>query len=177
MFGSVCSGPLVVFGPRQASCICLHVLRNSPGVHGVPAPQKKRHYYVITRLRYAAMLHCLCLGEESRMQQMSGRHLFVYIVAQQKSQLAASTCTCTSMVNRAHLKPLLLCLLMHIVLLWRAQPVCVCCVMMLMIIWRGRGLAAPRALILKSMLPCLQSDSTLVCVLGSHDCPRSLIGS
>lgn len=77
VFGAVCSGPLVVFGPRRASCIRLHVLRNSPGVHGVPAPQKKRHYYVITRPRYAAMLHCLCLGEESRMQQMSGRRRHV----------------------------------------------------------------------------------------------------
>lgn len=77
MFGAVCGGPLVVFGPRQASCICLHVLRNSPGVRGVPAPQKKRHYYIITRPRYAAMLHCLCLGEETRMQQMSGRRRHV----------------------------------------------------------------------------------------------------
>lgn len=153
MFGAVCGGPLVVFGPRQASCICLHVLRNSPGVRGVPAPQKKRHYYVITLATLCSHVALFvfgwgdphatnvrppstCLFTLSRNRNHNWLHLHRRALA-------------TSMENRAHLRPLLLCLPMHIALLWRAQPVCVCRVMMLMIIWRGRGLAAPRALILK----------------------------
>lgn len=155
--------------PCEASWICLHLLRNSPGVRGVPAPPEPPpppppRYYVITRPRDAAMLHCLGLGEESRVQQMSTR---LFTLSRDGNLRRPRPHGRAHAPARGSVRvPNLYC--------WRRPCVWSACVRVRALCYdvndnltggRRRGLAAPRALILKQMWPCLQSDPPLACAI------------